>query len=195
MGARGKWLGLFFLLVTGLADSAQAQTVPPAKPKAAPKTTRAAKIQGRKDRRRAILATPTRPTPPPAAPRRVVAPAKPGQRPGSAPTPPVRYVSPDPRDPMGPPPPGVRNTGQPRVPGTSHKPVPDTLAPGGTTRQPGLAPTDTTGLVNGVTRTGDSLQLAARRRGQIETTIEYTAKDSIQFDVTNKVARHEQISF
>ena len=114
--------------------------------------------------------------------------AKPGQRPGSAPTPPVRYISPDPRDPQGPPPPGVRNTGQPLVPGTSHKAVPDTLAPG-TARQPGTAPTDATGRVGGTSRTGDSLQLAARRKGQIETTIQYTAKDSIQFDVPKKTAR------
>ena len=113
--------------------------------------------------------------------------AKSGQRPGSAPTPPVRYISPDPRDPQGPPPPGVRNTGQPRVPGTSHKAVPDTLAPGGA-RQAGIAPADTAGLVKG-TRTGDSLQLAAKRKGQIETTINYAAKDSIQFDVPQKTAR------
>ena len=150
------------------------------------------KVAERKARTKAILATPATPSPnyqvtPPK--RKAPAPAQPGQRPGSAPTPPVRYISPDPRDPMGPPPPGVRNTGQPLVPGTSNKPVPDTLAPGGTTRQPGLSPTDTTGLVNGASRRGDSLQLAARRRGQIETTIQYTAKDSIQFDVTQKVAR------
>ena len=125
-----------------------------------------------------VTPTPTKP-----------APAKPTQRPGSAPTPPVRYISPDPRDPMGPPPPGVQNTGQSRVPGTSRKPVPDTLAPGGTVRRPGVAPTDTAGLVRGVRGPGDSLLLSARRRGQIETTIEYTAKDSIQFDVTQKVAR------
>ena len=112
-----------------------------------------------------------------------VAPNK--RRAGSAPTPPVRMISPDPRDPQGPPPPGVRNTGQSRIPGASHKAVPgDPLAPGSDT-----SPTDTTNLVNGVSRAGDSLQLAARRRGQIETTINYTAKDSIQFDVTNKVAR------
>ena len=107
--------------------------------------------------------------------------AKPGQRPGSAPTPPVRNISSDPRDPQGPPPPGVRNTGQSRIPGTSHKAVPDTLAPGN-------ASTDTTGLVKS-TRTGDSLQLAAKRKGQIETTINYAAKDSIQFDVPQKTAR------
>ena len=106
--------------------------------------------------------------------------AAPKRRAGSAPTPPVRNISPDPRDPQGPPPPGVRNTGQARIPGASTKPVPrDTLAP---------APADTT-LLNGVSRAGDSLQLAAKRRGQIETTITYTAKDSIQFDVTQKVAR------
>ena len=106
--------------------------------------------------------------------------AAPKRRAGSAPTPPVRIISPDPRDPQGPPPPGARNAGQSRIPGASTKPVPrDTMAP---------APTDTT-LANGVRRAGDSLQLAARRRGQIESTITYTAKDSIQFDVTSKVAR------
>jgi hypothetical protein len=129
-----------------------------------------------------------------ATPRRgtTVAPAKPGQRPGSAPTPPVRNISADPRDPVGPPPPGAVNAGQPRVPGASHKPVPDTLAPGGTTRLPGIRPTtpaDTAGLVNGVNRSGDSLQVATKRKGQIETTVNYTAKDSIQFDVPQKVAR------
>ncbi|GAA3982512.1 putative LPS assembly protein LptD [Hymenobacter antarcticus] len=107
----------------------------------------------------------------------------PKRRAGSAPMPPVRNISPDPRDPQGPPPPGVRNTGQSRIPGASHKAVPgDMLAPG-------AALPDTTNLLNGVSRAGDSLQLAARRRGQIETTINYTAKDSIQFDVTQKVAR------
>ena len=106
--------------------------------------------------------------------------AAPKRRAGSAPTPPVRIISSDPRDPQGPPPPGARNVGQSRIPGASTKPVPrDTMAP---------APTDTT-LANGVRRAGDSLQLAARRRGQIESTITYTAKDSIQFDVTSKVAR------
>ena len=58
----------------------------------------------------------------------------------------------------------------------------DTLAPRPT-------PTDTARSVNGVGRAGDSLQLATRRRGQIETTVNYTAKDSIQFDVPQKVAR------
>ncbi len=105
------------------------------------------------------------------------------RRAGSAPTPPVRNISPDPRDPVGPPPPGARNAGQPRMPGASRKPVPaDTLAPRPT-------PADTARLVNGVGRAGDSLQLATRRRGQIETTVNYTAKDSIQFDVPQKVAR------
>ncbi|WP_152560020.1 putative LPS assembly protein LptD [Hymenobacter sp. IS2118] len=118
-----------------------------------------------------------------------VPPAQPTQRPGSTPTPPVRYISPDPRDPVGPPPPGVQNKGQSRVPGASRLPVPDTLAPAGTVRRPGTTPTDTTGLLRGVAGDGDSVRVAARRQGAIETTIDYTAKDSIQFDVTNKVAR------
>ncbi|MDB5269249.1 MAG: hypothetical protein JWP58_2289, partial [Hymenobacter sp.] len=180
--------GLFFILLTGLSGAAWGQTGTPTQPK--PETARKAKIQARKARVKAILAAPTSQgdTTTVARPKAIPA-AKPGQRAGSAPTPPVRNISVDPRDPVGPPPPGAKNSGQPRVPGTSHKPVPDTLAPGGTTRVPGLTPTDTTGLVNGVSRSGDSLQLAAKRKGQIETTINYTAKDSIQFDVTKKVAR------
>ena len=71
----------------------------------------------------------------------------------------MRNISLDPRDPVGPPPPGVRNTGQPRVPGASHKPVPDTLRPARPAPGP---PADTAGLVNGTRRTGDSLQVAAR---------------------------------
>ncbi|MBD2724223.1 putative LPS assembly protein LptD [Hymenobacter armeniacus] len=178
---------LFLLLLCGVAGPAAGQTVTPSAPKE--QTPRKAKIQARKDRRKAILATPATPDRAPVVPARPIPKAKPGQRPGSAPTPPVRNISPDPRDPVGPPPPGAVNAGQSRIPGASHKPVPDTLAPGGTTRLPGLTPTDTTGLVNGVSRSGDSLQLAAKRKGQIETTINYTAKDSIQFDVTKKVAR------
>ena len=176
--------GLFFLLLTGAPGTARAQTGTPAQPK--PKTARKAKIQARKARVKAILAAPTsqgdtttvaRPKPIPAA--------RPGQRAGSAPTPPVRNISVDPRDPVGPPPPGVRNTGQSRVPGASHKAVPDTLA-----RPSGLnSPTDTSRLVNGVRRANDSLQVAARPKGQIESTIKYQAQDSIQFDVTQKVAR------
>jgi len=132
---------------------------------------------------------PVAPARTPANPPKVKpAPAKPRQRPGSAPTPPVRYISPDPRDPQGPPPPGAINPGQPRVPGTSHKPAPDTLAPG--RPRTGLVPTaDSTRLVQGVSGTGDSLNLSAKRKGQIETTVKYAAKDSIQFDVSQKIAR------
>ncbi|WP_210520549.1 putative LPS assembly protein LptD [Hymenobacter terricola] len=189
--AGGAWprpalLGLL-LLLTGFAGTAWGQTVPPATPKA--KTTRATKIRARKARAKAAIALPTRPdTVTTAAPRPVPL-AKPGQRPGSAPTPPVRYISPDPRDPVGPPPPGVRNSGQPLIPGTSHKAVPDTLSPNPTGRPPRLAPADTSRLLNGTSRTGDSLKLAAKPKGQITTTINYSAKDSIQFDVTKKIAR------
>jgi hypothetical protein len=104
--------------------------------------------------------------------------AKPGQRAGSAPTPPARSISPDPRDPVTLPPPGVANPGQHRIPGATDKAVPDTLAPAG----PG-------GLVQGVGGTGDSLTLATKRKGQVETTVKYAATDSIQFDVSGKVAR------
>ncbi|WP_216688229.1 putative LPS assembly protein LptD [Hymenobacter siberiensis] len=176
--------GLFFLLLTGAPGTARAQTGTPAQPK--PKTARKAKIQARKARVKAILAAPTSQgaTTTRARPKAIPA-AKPGQRAGSAPTPPVRNISVDPRDPVGPPPPGVRNTGQSRVPGASHKAVPDTLA-----LPSGLAmPTDTSRLVNGMRRANDSLQVAARPKGQIESTIKYQAQDSIQFDVTQKVAR------
>lgn len=142
--------GLFVLLLTLLAGVAQAQTTPRADTTYTPANAPAVKP----------------------------APAKNTQRAGSAPTPPVRYMSPDPRDPMGPPPPGAINPGQARVPGTSHKPVPDTLA------RP--LPGDSLGVVRG---TGDSLNVTARRKGQIESTVKYVAKDSIQFDVTAKVAR------
>ncbi|MDB5233975.1 MAG: hypothetical protein JWR44_968 [Hymenobacter sp.] len=183
-GAWPRLLGLLIILIIGLADGAWGQTAP-----AKPKDKKTGKVEARKASRRAALALPATQQQDTTKPARKKLPlAKPGQRPGSAPTPPVRNISADPRDPMGPPPPGVRNTGQPRVPGASHKPVPDTLVPGGA-RLPGLAPTDSTGLVNGVSRSGDSLQLAARPKGQIETTINYSAKDSIQFDVTQKVAR------
>ncbi|ALW85385.1 hypothetical protein AUC43_09935 [Hymenobacter sedentarius] len=150
-------------MVAGAAGSAWGQAVTPPKPTPQAKAAK---------KRTATNA------PAPAQPK--VPLAKPTQRPGSAPTPPVRFISPDPRDPQGPPPAGARNTGQPRVPGTSHKPVPDTLAPGGVRN---------TGLPGAVSRTGDSLQVSGKPKGQIETTIKYAAKDSIQFDVTGKVAR------
>ena len=176
------WGAVLFLALSAVAP-AVGQTVPGSTPKA----QRQAKVQARKERARAILKVPATPSGTvQSAPRKPTPKAKPGQRPGSAPTPPVRYISPDPRDPVGPPPPGVRNTGQPRVPGTSTKPVPDTLAPGGPMRRPG---TDSTGLLGSQSRTGDSLRLGARRKGQVENTISYTAKDSIQFDVTSKTAR------
>ena len=78
-------------------------------------------------------------------------PAKPGQRPGSVPTPPVRYLSPDPRDPVTLPPPGVANPGQSRVPGANRRPVTDTLA------APAFAPADTSRLVQRVSGSADSL--------------------------------------
>ena len=165
-------------LLLPLAGPAIGQTTP------TPKSKHKAKVQARKARVKAILAQPALPDKDTVTttPARPVPRAKPGQRAGSAPTPPVRNISIDPRDPVGPPPPGVRNTGQSRVPGTSHKAVPDTLArplPGG----------GTAGLVNDTTRRADSLQVAARPKGQVATTIKYTAKDSMQFDVTQKVAR------
>ncbi|UOQ72160.1 hypothetical protein [Hymenobacter cellulosilyticus] len=38
-------------------------------------------------------------------------------------------------------------------------------------------------------RAGDSLRVSARPKGDIETTIKYSATDSIRFEVQNKVAR------
>ena len=176
--------GLLLLSVLLPAGRLPAQTTP------APKSKHAAKVQARKARAKAIRAAPTsRADTALTAPAKPLPRAKPGQRAGSAPTPPVRNISLDPRDPVGPPPPGARNTGQARIPGASHKAVPDTLArplPGGA--RFGL-PTDTTGLVNGTRRAGDTLQVKARPKGQVENTITYTAKDSMQFDVTQKVAR------
>ncbi|TPG67344.1 hypothetical protein EAH73_06365 [Hymenobacter nivis] len=86
--------------------------------------------------------------------------------------PPVRVMSPDPTLPQGPPPPGTTNPGQHRTPGTSNKPVagiPDSV------------------LVKQAQQ--DSIKLAAKPRGPIETTVHYVAKDSIQFDVTRKEAK------
>ncbi len=166
-------------LLLPVAGPALGQTTP------APGTKRKAKVQARKARVKAMLAQPALPDRDTATttPRRPVPRALPGQRVGSAPTPPVRNISVDPRDPVGPPPPGVRNTGQSQVPGASHKTVPDTLArplPGGGTAT--ALPADTT-------RRADSLRVAARPKGQITSTIKYTARDSMQFDVTQKVAR------
>ena len=117
--------------------------------------------------------------PPPTPPD----PALPRQRAGSAPTPPVRFISPDPTAPVGPPTPGARPTGQSRVPGASRQPVPDTVA----RRAPVL--TDTSVIVGTRRGANDSLRVAARPRGAVETTVKYAADDSIQFDVESKVAR------
>ena len=181
-------LGLICWLLLSGAGGAAGQAGPP--PLAPPSTAPAGKVQARKARAAAIRAVPARPAAIPAPRRATPARALPGQRPGSAPTPPVRNISADPRDPVGPPPPGARNEGQSRIPGASHRPVPDAPAPGGSARRPAPAvPADTAGLVRGGRGPGDSLTLAVRRRGQIESTITYSAKDSIQFDVPGKVAR------
>jgi hypothetical protein len=181
LGVRSGFSALLvFLLLFGPASLSWGQTVTPT-----PKNARKAKIQARKARARAIRAAPTRPdTASAAVPAKPLPAAKPGQRDGSAPTPPVRNISVDPRDPVGPPPPGARNTGQARIPGASRKAVPDTLA-----TPTNRLPTDTAGSVNGIRRYGDSLQVSTRRKGQVESTITYTAKDSIQFDVNQKIAR------
>ncbi len=100
------------------------------------------------------------------------------RRPGSVPTQPVRNLNYDRNAPQSPPPPGEKNIGQPAVPGVSRKPAPS------------LTP-DSTGLaVDTSRRTRDSLNVSIlKRRSQVDTKVNYAAKDSIQFDVTNKVAR------
>ncbi|MBC6990612.1 putative LPS assembly protein LptD [Hymenobacter sp. BT491] len=44
-------------------------------------------------------------------------------------------------------------------------------------------------VLSDTARTNDSLQISARRKGDIETTVKYAAKDSIQFDVQNRIAK------
>ena len=100
------------------------------------------------------------------------------RRAGSVPTQPVRNINFDRNAPQSPPPPGSTNTGQPSVPGVSRKPAPS------------LSP-DSTGLLADTSRrVRDSLNLVVlRRRSQVETTVKYAAKDSIQFDVSTKIAK------
>jgi hypothetical protein len=103
------------------------------------------------------------------------------QRPGSPATPPVRNIPADKSEPVAPAPPGAIDPGRPQVPGSLRKPAPD---PTGATR-------GVDALVQRLdsSATGDSVQVSAKRKGQVETTVKYAAKDSIQFDVTRKVAR------
>jgi hypothetical protein len=100
------------------------------------------------------------------------------RRPGSVPTQPVRNLNYDRNAPQSPPPPGERNVGQPAVPAVSRKPAPS------------LTP-DSTGLLADTSRRArDSANVVLlKRRSQVETKVNYAAKDSIQFDVTGKVAR------
>jgi hypothetical protein len=100
------------------------------------------------------------------------------RRAGSVPTQPVRNLNYDRNSPQSPPPPGEKNVGQPAVPSVSRKPAPS------------LTP-DSSGLaVDTSRRVRDSLNVVLlRRRSQVETTVKYAAKDSIQFDVTTKIAR------
>jgi hypothetical protein len=100
------------------------------------------------------------------------------RRAGSVPTQPVRNLNYDRNAPQSPPPPGVKSTGQPSVPGVSRKPAPS------------ITP-DSAGLaVDTSRRARDSLNVVLlKRRSQVETKVNYAAKDSIQFDVTSKVAR------
>jgi hypothetical protein len=111
------------------------------------------------------------------------APATKGKiRAGAVPTQPVRNISADPNEPQSPPPPGETNRGRPQVPSVSRKPAPS-LTPDSS----GLAAVRDTSRAG---RTQDSLHLAdLKRRSPIETTVKYAATDSIQFDVTSKVAR------
>ncbi|WP_223696450.1 putative LPS assembly protein LptD [Hymenobacter psoromatis] len=100
------------------------------------------------------------------------------QRPGSAPTQPVRDLNFDRNAPQSPPPPGVANPGQPALPGVSRKPA------------PAITP-DSTGLLADTSRrVRDSLNVVLlKRRSQVETTVKYAAKDSIQFNVDEKIAK------
>jgi len=85
--------------------------------------------------------------------------------------PPVIYRSPEPNAPYSAPPPGVKNPGQPALSGASRQAAPTIVA-------------DTS------RRAADSIRVALlRRRSQVETTVKYRAKDSIQFDVDSKTAR------
>jgi len=110
------------------------------------------------------------------------APATSGRRrPGSVPTQPARVISADPNEPQSPPPPGQRDVQRTKQPGISRKAAPS-LTPDST----GLAVRDT----SRAGRRQDSLHLAdLKRRSQIQTTVKYAASDSIQFDVTKKIAR------
>jgi hypothetical protein len=110
------------------------------------------------------------------------APATPGKRrAGSVPTQPVRIISADPNEPQSPPPPGERDVQRTKQPGISRKAAPS-LTPDST----GLAVRDT----SRAGRVQDSLHLAdLKSRSPIQTTVKYSATDSIQFDVTQKVAR------
>jgi hypothetical protein len=100
------------------------------------------------------------------------------RRAGSVPTQPVRNLNYDRNAPQSPPPPGEKNIGQPAVPSVSRRPAPS------------LTP-DSTGLLADTSRrVRDSLNVVIlRRRSQVETTVKYAAKDSIQFDVTTKIAK------
>lgn len=100
------------------------------------------------------------------------------RRAGSTPTQPVRNLNYDRNAPQSPPPPGEKNIGQPAVPGVSRRPAPS------------LTP-DSTGLLADTSRrVRDSLNVVIlKRRSQVETTVKYAAKDSIQFDVTTKIAK------
>ena len=100
------------------------------------------------------------------------------RRAGSVPTQPVRNLNYDRNAPQSPPPPGVKNSGQPSVPTTLRKGAPS------------LTP-DSTGLAADTSRrVRDSLNVVLlKRRSQVETTVKYKAIDSIQFDVPSKTAR------
>lgn len=81
---------------------------------------------------------------------------------------------------------------KPKVPAPAG--VPGLSAPAGADR-PSAVGADTTrgrrplAAAADTSRTGDSLRVSARPKGDIETTIKYSAKDSIRFEVQEKVAR------
>ena len=116
------------------------------------------------------------------------------RRPGSQPMPPVRNVPIDRADPISPPPAGTTDPGRPQVPGSLRRPVParPSTAQPGTARpaaRPAVQPAGADLTQATDSSAADSLRLSARRKDGPETTLKYAAKDSIQFDVTQKVAR------
>ena len=96
---------------------------------------------------------------------------------------PVRNLNYDRNAPQSPPPPGEINRGQGSVPGVQRRPA-------ATTPTDTAVPALTVALADTSRRVRDSLNVVLlKRRSQVETTVKYQAKDSIQFDIPTKTAR------